>query len=210
LYSLLKRLSAKWPDNDVVNIVCHGHSVPAGYFKTPDVRTLDSYPQLLLGHIKGSFPHAVVNVIVTARGGENAESGSQRFERDVLCHRPALITIDYALNDRKIGLNAAAQAWTTMITASKRAGAEIMLLTPSPDLESAGDGYDDELKKHGELLRKLSAQFQVHLVDVTAAFRQWCAEGHPLEGTMSQHNHPNREGHSLIAQALMRTLRAMD
>ena len=28
-----------WPANRTLNVVCHGHSVPAGYFNTPDVRT---------------------------------------------------------------------------------------------------------------------------------------------------------------------------
>ena len=33
--------------NHTVNLVCHGHSVLAGYFKTPEVRTFDAYPYLL-------------------------------------------------------------------------------------------------------------------------------------------------------------------
>jgi hypothetical protein len=56
------------------------------------------------------FPHAVINVIVTAIGGENSESGAERFDRDVLSHRPDLVTIDYALNDRAIGLLRAEKA----------------------------------------------------------------------------------------------------
>ena len=46
------------------------------------------------------FPHAVLNVIVTAIGGEDSIAGAARFERDVLALRPAVVTIDYALNDR--------------------------------------------------------------------------------------------------------------
>jgi hypothetical protein len=54
--SFLERLSTAWPDNGIVNIVCHGHSVPAGYFRPPRVHTLDSYPQLLLAALKSVFP----------------------------------------------------------------------------------------------------------------------------------------------------------
>src|SRR4051794_31565195 len=40
-------LRVDWPRNRTVNIVCHGHSVPAGYFETPEVRSLEAYPALL-------------------------------------------------------------------------------------------------------------------------------------------------------------------
>ncbi|MEK5235702.1 hypothetical protein NST99_08380 [Paenibacillus sp. FSL L8-0470] len=31
-----------------LNIVCHGHSVPSGYFATPIVDTFHAYPHLLI------------------------------------------------------------------------------------------------------------------------------------------------------------------
>ena len=42
-----------WPKNRTINLVFHGHSVPTGYQKTPEVRTFESYPQL--GEIKKRF-----------------------------------------------------------------------------------------------------------------------------------------------------------
>ena len=89
--------------NRTVHIVCHGHSVPAGYFATPMVDTFNAYPPLLHRELKHRFPFAVVNVIVTAIGGEGSPQGADRFEADVLCHRPDLVTIDYGLNDRRAG-----------------------------------------------------------------------------------------------------------
>jgi acyl-CoA thioesterase-1 len=97
-------LGHQWPTNRTINIVCHGHSVPAGYFKTPTVETFKAYPHLLHKVLKERFPYAVLNVIVMAIGGENAEGGAKRFEKDVLMLRPDLATIDYGLNDRAIGL----------------------------------------------------------------------------------------------------------
>ena len=41
-----------------------------------------------------------VNVIVTAIGGENSLSVSIRFEKDVLCHNPDVVTIDMR-NDKE-------------------------------------------------------------------------------------------------------------
>lgn len=69
-----------WPANRTVNIVCHGHSVPAGYAKTPIVDTFNAYPHLLHQEIKANYPMAVINVIVTAIGGENSVQGAKRFD----------------------------------------------------------------------------------------------------------------------------------
>ena len=49
-------------------------------------------------------PYSVVNCITTAIGGENSEQGCARFNGEVLVHRPDVVLIDYALNDRGMGL----------------------------------------------------------------------------------------------------------
>jgi len=43
----------QWPENWLHHIVCHGHSVPAGYFATPLVDTFHAYPHLLHRMLKG-------------------------------------------------------------------------------------------------------------------------------------------------------------
>src|ERR1017187_3388343 len=136
LADVCAELAKSWPTNRTVNIVCHGHSVPAGYAKTPAVRTFDAYPFLLHRGLNERFPHAVVNVIVTAIGGENSEQGAKRFARDVLSLRPDVVTIDYSLNDRKIGVARAEKAWRAMIEMALAQHIKIILLTPTGD-ESA-------------------------------------------------------------------------
>jgi len=44
-------------------------------------------------------------VICTAIGGENSSAGARRFESDVLVHKPDVLFIDYALNDRGLASN---------------------------------------------------------------------------------------------------------
>ena len=79
LHDVVKQLELKWPKNHTINIVCHGHSVPAGYAKTPLVDTFSAYPDRLHHALKERFPYAVINVIVTGIGGENSVSGEKRF-----------------------------------------------------------------------------------------------------------------------------------
>ena len=118
LESIKQELVIQWPKNRTSNLVFHGHSVPSGYFKTPDVRPLQSSPHLLLKELKQVYPYAVINTILTCIGGENAAQGAKRFKRDVLNHKPDVLFIDYALNDRRIGLEGSRQSWEFMIKAA--------------------------------------------------------------------------------------------
>ena len=202
LQRVIDLLSTDWPHNRTVNIVCHGHSVPAGYFKTPVVRMLDAYPNLLHEQLCQHFDHAVVNVIVTAIGGENSQQGARRFAGDVLTLHPDVVTIDYALNDRAIGLPAAREAWVAMIRAAQAADVKIVLLTPTPDTTAHLDDPNDPLNQHADQIRALAAEYHVGLVDSLSLFKQSLHDGGKLSDLMAQANHPNRRGHEIVAHEL--------
>ncbi|HEX3719301.1 MAG TPA: SGNH/GDSL hydrolase family protein [Verrucomicrobiae bacterium] len=204
LGNVCDELSKPWPKNRTVNIVCHGHSVPAGYFKTPEVRTFDAYPTLMHQQLCRRFPHAVINVIVTGIGGENSESGARRFERDVLSLRPDVVTIDYALNDRGIGLSRSEKAWRMMIEMALARHVKILLLTPTPDLRAQLDNPRDPLNEQAEQIRRLSRDYGVGLVDSLARFQEIAHSGGHLADYMAQGNHPNRRGHEIVAEELLK------
>ena len=196
-------LQKQWPDNRIVNIVCHGHSVPAGYFETPVVDTFNAYPHLLHQGLKGRFPWAVINVIVTAIGGENSEAGAARFERDVLRHRPDVVTIDYGLNDRAIGTARARTALVSMIQKVQKNKIKVILLTPTADTDAKLDDPNDPLNQQAELVRTLAGEYHVGLADSLEAFQLFIKGGGGLPDLMSQANHPNRRGHELVAERLL-------
>lgn len=204
LSDLKSKMQIEWPKNKTINIVFHGHSVPAGYFKTPNVNTLQAYPNLLLKKLKEIYPFAVINIILTAIGGENSVKGSQRFERDVLIHKPDIILIDYVLNDRKVGLEKAFSAWNVMIKQAKEQGIKVILLTPSPDQTVNFDNPENELKKHANQIIKIAAENQIGLVDSYQAFEFLYSDKAQLNQYMSQVNHPNERGHELIANELIK------
>jgi len=204
LNDLKLEMQKEWPKNRTINIVFHGHSVPAGYFKTPQVNTLGAYPNLFLKKLKTIYPLAVVNVIVTAIGGENSVKGAERFERDVLIHKPDLILIDYSLNDRGVGLEKAYLAWNQMIKSAKDHGIKVILLTLSPDQNVNYADPKNELRKHADQVRKLASENQVGIADSYQAFDFLYPDKEKLSKYMSQVNHPNELGHELIANELIK------
>ena len=206
LSDLKTEMQMEWPKSRTINLVFHGHSVPAGYFKTPQVNTLAAYPNLVLKKLKAMYPFAVVNVIITAIGGENSVKGVERFERDVICHHPDLIMIDYGLNDRGCGLENAYTAWNQMIKQAKDHGIKVILLTPSPDQSVNYSNPENELNKHADQIRKIAAENQVGLADSYKAFEFLYPNKEQLSKYMSQVNHPNEPGHELIANELMKWL----
>ncbi len=194
-------------DKRFLNIVCHGHSVPAGSFANPMVDTLNAYPHVLLEGLKHRFPFGIVNVIVTAIGGENSVSGARRFEAEVLCHLPRVITIDYALNDRGAGLEKAKTAWISMIEEGLSQKVKILLMTPTPDITQRQNVSETErrpLQKHAQQIRDLAAQYEVGLVDSLAAFERHQHQLGTLTNLLSWRNHPNRAGHEIVVQEILR------
>ncbi|MBX2877205.1 MAG: family 16 glycosylhydrolase [Saprospiraceae bacterium] len=201
LATLKEQLALRWPKNQTINLVFHGHSVPAGYFITPDVQTLSAYPYQSLKKIKDAYPRAVVNSIVTAIGGEHSVSGAKRFSKEVLTHRPDVVFIDYGLNDRSIGLERAKKAWEKMIKKALKKGVKIILLTPTPDLKEDILAEDVELSKHAAQIRALATSYQVGLVDSYRIFQE-IAKKEDLKNYMAQGNHINALGHELVAREI--------
>ncbi len=204
LQPVLAHLFKHWPENRTVNIVAHGHSVPSAYFATPKVNTFEAYPHLLHLALKQRFPFAVMNMICTAIGGEHAEAGAARFEEQVLCHRPDVLFIDYALNDRGIGLQRAAAAWSQMIEQALAKEVKVILLTPTWDktqLPQADENEAQELRAHAEQVRSLAQRFSVGLADSFQAYSEAVTK-QPLQNYLSWGNHPNQAGHQLVADAL--------
>jgi acyl-CoA thioesterase I len=206
LLPLASLMCRTWPDNRNIRIVCHGHSVPSGYFRTPEIRTFDSYPHLLHRLLAERFPWAPISMIVTAIGGEHSESGAARFTNDVLSLRPDLVTIDYGLNDRGIGLVRAAAAWTAMLTALSGAGVPAILLTPTFDNRAVdpADPETGELADHARQIRALAATAGVGLADSHAAWSRHSRRHGSSQSLLSQCNHPSRLGHELVAEELVR------
>lgn len=197
------QLKKEWPANRTVRFVFHGHSVPAGYFKTPRIQRFDSYPLLFQKELCDRFPTAPIDVIVTAIGGENSKAGGLRFADDVLSLKPDIVFIDYSLNDRRLGLAEARQYWELMIVEAKQNGVGVVLMTPTPDSREDITSSTSPLAEHTKQVKALGKQYSVPVVDSYQAFRDLVEAGNDVETYLSQSNHPNRKGHEIVTALIM-------
>jgi acyl-CoA thioesterase I len=201
LTDVKKELNAVWPKNRRINIVFHGHSVPAGFWNNHEVHTLESYPNLMLKALKEKYPYAVINVIVTAIGGENSVKGATRFESEVLPHQPDVIFIDYALNDRFQPLDKTKEALEKMIKAAQAKNIKTILVTPSPDQRIDIADPSNPLDPYAAQIRELAKQYQTGLANPYPVFQKIVKEG-KLKEVMSSVNHPNEKGHGIIVDSI--------
>lgn len=199
-------MKTTWPKNRTIHVVFHGHSVPAGFHRTPEVKPFESYPHLVNRKLKEQYPFAVLNVITTAIGGENSVSGAARFEKDVLSLKPDLVFIDYALNDRRLPLEKVEKAWLEMIVAAKKANVPVVLITPTGDSSAKISDPDDALCQRAVIIRKIAADQSCVIADVFAAWVAEVGRGTPQTDLLSQVNHPNLKGHELAAETIFKAL----
>jgi lysophospholipase L1-like esterase len=198
---ICQEMEVKWPNNRTINLVTHGHSVPTGYLTKGVVNRWESYPFQSLKLIKEHYPYAVINAITTSIGGEQSEQGALRMQSEVLVHRPDVLLIDYALNDRSIGMERTEKAWRKMLLEAKAYGVKVILLTPTPDLREDIQSPGSSLEKHSQLIRNLAKEFNVALVDSYTLFQDLAKEV-DLKGFMAQNNHINEKGHLLVARVI--------
>ncbi len=205
LKPLLLEMQKQWPDNRTINLVFHGHSVPAGYGTATQVRTFEAYPHMTHVEINKMYPYAVVNVINTAIGGEQAETGEKRFQKDVLSKKPDVVFIEYSGNDVHIGLERARVAWKKMIEQALACGSKVILMTPfannKPEENILSD--DTPLAIHAKQVRELAEEYEVGLVDSYQAFKDLIIAGEIHASFMSPNSyHPNEKGHRVMVDKI--------
>ena len=122
----------------------------------------------------------------------------------MLTHKPDVLFIDYALNDRSIGLESARQATEKMIKQALRKNIKIILLTPSPDLTVDILKSDNILAQFSDQLIELAENYKIGLVDNQGAFVDLAKSGENLQSYMAQNNHPNQKGHAIIANEILK------
>jgi lysophospholipase L1-like esterase len=192
-----------------VTIVCLGDSVTKGV--RTGVKTEDTFCALLEKQLKGGgIPAKVLNAGV---GGHTTADALQRFDRDVLSHKPSHVVIMFGLNDSWIDKGKTTSRLTAkeyednlrkMVVTLKKKQIIPLLMTPNPVIAPTYLAERNvRLKKYVNAMRGVARAEEVRLVDAYALFGEQGLEGVALNSLFTDAMHPNPKGHKAIAGLLL-------
>lgn len=193
-----------------------------GVVYSPD----DGYPYRLKRRLDAMYPAAAVSILNAGVSGAKAVDGAQRLERDVLCRKPDLVVIAFALNDSmnedvEGGLAQYRAAMEDMIVRVQQSGAECIVQTPNfmcsyvpsaipePELQkiaakAAKVQNEGILAAYVRTAREVAAAHGVPVADAYRLWEQMERNGIDTTALLSNHiNHPTREAHDLFVKALL-------
>ncbi len=190
--------------SESVTIVCLGDSVTAGWLEHGVLDSDAAYPALFRKRLAGLFPMAMINVINAGLGGENVSGARERLERDVLSHRPVLVTICLGLNDSRGGKEKVGEFESELkaLIEAVQAKADVVLFTPN----TRGDALQDDgtLADYVRSIRAVARATKAGLADVNAIYQGALRMGATPQDLLSNRvSHPTREGHTIFVNALM-------
>lgn len=203
--------------------VAMGDSVTQGIMEDGVSEHERLYHQLLRKRVLKRYPNSVFNVVNSGVSGDTAVNSRARWDHDVICYRPDLVTIKFGLNDSHGG-EAGVAPYIGAIRDLVRliqseTEAEIVLMTPSmmmkQDNPNISEGHrrhipvfrkayeDGHLLRYVEAVRAFAAESGLPLLDVYAMWERMEAEGVDIHTRLSNGiNHPDRQFHEQLAEAL--------
>lgn len=168
--------------------------------------------------------------------GNTTEDGRTRFQAEVLDWKPALVIIQFGINDSAVDVWQNPPATAPRVSRSRykenltyflreleSRGIEAILMTPNPmrwaektrELYNKSpynidepDGFNVLLKEYAEAVREVAQDSGTPLVDVYTAFQDYGAEGgQSMDDLLLDGMHPNDKGHALVTAILSGALR---
>lgn len=236
---VMKKFAQKRQDNwncSPVTLAFLGDSVTQGCFevyrKSEDsLETVfdqeNGYHHHLAKLLAMLYPNVPVNIINAGISGDNAPHGLERMEQDVLCHKPDLTVVCYALNDSgrgESGLGDYISALEGIFHRLQAAGTEIIFMTPNmmntyvcyeqvnSFFEAAAANCSKiqnggTLDMYVEAAKELCNRCGVTVCDCYEKWKTLYRNGVDVNDLLANKiNHPTREMNWLFAVSLLETM----
>lgn len=187
-----------------VRIVCFGDSVTGLYYHSGGVR---AYPELIDEALAHRHPEAEVSVVNAGISGHTTSNGLARLQRDVLVHRPHLVTVMFGLNDvAKGSLPLYRRNLAEIVGRCRAAGADVLLCTPNAVMETP-QRPAEKVAAFAEATRGVARELSVPLCDPHADLETLRArDPETWRLSMSDEIHPNLRGHRRLAESILRSI----
>jgi len=191
-----------------VRIVCIGDSITGVYYHSGGMR---AYPEMLQIALQKLHPKARINVRNAGISGDTSKGGLARLERDVLAHKPHLVTIMFGMNDLvRVPVADFIANMTQIIQRCRATGAAVVLCTQNSIVDSPQRPVA-RLAEYSQAIRDLAKAESLGLADCFAAFEAVRAKN-ALEWNLllSDAIHPNMDGHKLFAETIAKTITSQE
>jgi lysophospholipase L1-like esterase/predicted esterase len=191
-----------------VRIVCIGDSITGVYYHSGGRR---AYPEMLEIALHKLHPKANITVRNAGISGDTSKGGIVRLERDVLAHKPHLVTIMFGMNDLvRVPAADFASNMRLMIRSCRDANAEVVLCTQNSIVNSLQRPMA-KLAEYSQAIRELAKNESIGLADCHAAFEAIRTQDPAAWSLLlSDAIHPNMDGHKLFAETLAKTITGKD
>ena len=196
----LPRTRAKLAAHEPVKIVCLGDSVTGIYYHTGGRR---AYPEMVAVGLTQTDPAIKLTVVNAGLSGHSTVNGIARLQKDVLDHKPDLVTVMFGLNDMvRVPLADFQTNLRTIIARCRAINAEVLLCTPNGVMESAGRPIA-KLEEYNRAMKSVGEETKTPVCDVYGAYVA-VREKDPLAFRLfcSDEIHPNMDGHKLNAETI--------
>lgn len=185
-----------------VKIVCIGDSITGVYYHTGGRQ---AYPEMLEVALKRAYPKAKLQVINAGISGNTLPQGLARLERDVLSHKPQLVTIMYGMNDlTRFSLADFKKNLAQMCNRCREAGAEVLLCTQNSIIAGRSP---KTLAEFTQAVHEVGQELKLPVADCHKAYEAARArDAREWSLLMSDEIHPNMDGHKLFASVIARVI----
>lgn len=204
----LPKTRAALTSGQPLTIVCFGDSVTGVYYHTGGMR---AYTDMLGIALKKAYPKADLTMINAGISGHATTNALERIERDVLKHKPTLVTVMFGLNDMvRVPLDQYRANLNKIIDQCQAAGSEVLLCTPNNVITTSGRPTE-KLLTYCETICSIGKDRGIPVCDTYAemeAIRNRDALAWRL--LMSDEIHPNMDGHKRMAEFLAKSISGKD
>ena len=187
-----------------VKIVCLGDSVTGVYYHTGGRR---AYTAMVEVALDGAFPQAEVTAINAGISGNTTADGLKRLEKDVLAHKPDLVTVMFGLNDMvRVPIPDFKLNLGRIVKRCRDIGAEVLLCTPNSVIGTS-NRRTATLVEYCDAVHEVAREHRVPICDVHATYEALRSRD-PLAWRLmlSDEIHPNMDGHKLIAETICQAI----
>ena len=190
--------------NEPVRIVCIGDSITGVYYHSGGRRAYSEMLQLALQQL---YPQTKLSVYNAGISGDTTTGGLKRLDRDVLAHKPHLVTIMFGMNDL-VGtpVEVFKKNLREMIARCQKGGAEVVLCTQNSIVETPQRPCA-RLAEFTQAIRDVAKEETLVVADCFAAFEAvHAADAAEWNLLLSDTIHPNMAGHKLFAETIAKAI----